>query len=304
VKRKKMKIVTFAVVLALSAVLLTLLSLPTIATPPPGGYAIDGNLSEWGVNPGTDWNSETAKVQIEENAPSGGDPGVEQCDIEALYIDEDDNGPWIYFAIVTSMPKGGIAHPFSLNPKYWMVPGDLALDLYAPPGYLSPFDSEGRYGFEYGVKLTSHDYTPALKGTPVPGHIGSVFKDPVWVKVTDFYAQNNADFSNMVQDSDPSSSRSEKIWDATDSDIAYVEDDWTEGGTKNYVIEFRIPKSALEITGSGVLNMMATQSCTNDLILGEISYTPIPEFATIAIPTIAILGLFLFFNNRKRRKED
>ena len=29
----------------------------------------------------------------------------------------------------------------------------------------------------------------------------------------------------------------------------------------------------------------------------------IPEFATIAIPAIAVLGLFLFFNKRKRRKD-
>jgi hypothetical protein len=114
-----MKIVKVTLVLALSAVLLTLLSLPTIATPPPGGYAIDGNLNDWGVNPGTegvlgtDWSSETANVQEVENWPSeGGDPGVEQCDIEALYIDEDDNGPWIYFAIVTSMPKIGVQHPY------------------------------------------------------------------------------------------------------------------------------------------------------------------------------------------------
>ena len=30
---------------------------------------------------------------------------------------------------------------------------------------------------------------------------------------------------------------------------------------------------------------------------------PIPEFATIAIPAIAVLGLFLFFNKRKHKKE-
>ena len=31
--------------------------------------------------------------------------------------------------------------------------------------------------------------------------------------------------------------------------------------------------------------------------------TPIPEFATIAIPVVGILGLVLFFNHRKHRKE-
>ena len=31
--------------------------------------------------------------------------------------------------------------------------------------------------------------------------------------------------------------------------------------------------------------------------------TDIPEFATIAIPAVAVLGLFLFFNKRKHKKE-
>ena len=35
-------------------------------------------------------------------------------------------------------------------------------------------------------------------------------------------------------------------------------------------------------------------ACTRDVL--------IPEFATIAIPAVAILGLFLFFNHRKRRE--
>ena len=35
----------------------------------------------------------------------------------------------------------------------------------------------------------------------------------------------------------------------------------------------------------------------------KIGFTVVPEFATIAIPVAAILGLVLFFNHRKRRKE-
>jgi len=41
----------------------------------------------------------------------------------------------------------------------------------------------------------------------------------------------------------------------------------------------------------------------NDVVLELKNVNPIPEFATIAIPAVAILGLFLFFNHRKR-KED
>ena len=43
----------------------------------------------------------------------------------------------------------------------------------------------------------------------------------------------------------------------------------------------------------------------NDVIieLRDASSEPIPEFATIAIPAVAVLGLFLFFNKRKHKKE-
>lgn len=304
---KKIKVIT---VYLLSALLLTLLSQPAMATPPSGGYKIDGDLSDWGVNPGSDWNSETAKVQVEENYvwPFGKNPGIEEADIEAMYIDEDNNGPWIYFAIVTSMPELGIPHPYDPgNSSRRLIPGDLALDLYPPHGDFSSGDSYKRYGFEYGVKLTSYNYSSAGKGTPVVGNIGSVFKDPVWEKITDYYAQNRARFSNMVQGSSGSSDRSVLVWTAntnpSNPDIIYKEDDWMEGTTKNYVIELRIPKSALGISNDGELDLMATQSCTNDIITAVFAYTKnIPEFPTMAFPVIAVIGLMFLFQRRKGTK--
>jgi hypothetical protein len=41
----------------------------------------------------------------------------------------------------------------------------------------------------------------------------------------------------------------------------------------------------------------------NDVVLELKNVNPIPEFATIAIPTVAILGMFLFLNHRKQKKE-
>ncbi|NQE45950.1 hypothetical protein C5S31_08010 [ANME-1 cluster archaeon GoMg2] len=41
----------------------------------------------------------------------------------------------------------------------------------------------------------------------------------------------------------------------------------------------------------------------NDVVLELKNVNPIPEFATIAIPAVAVLGLFLFFNKRKHKKE-
>ena len=275
---------------------LTAVMLVAMMTVPAMAYDIDGDLSDWGVDPGSDWDSETAKVQIKENWPyAGGNPGDERCDIEAMYIDEDENGPWIYFGIVTSTPEQGFTYG-----SHRIIPGDLALDLNPPAGWLKPYDSDGKYGFEYGVKLTSYDYSGAGKGTPVPGHIGSVFENPVWKKISpSIISQNNAEFSNMVQ----GSGRSMLKWEATDGDIAYVQDDWSDEGYVNYVIEMRIPKSALGISEGGVLNLVATQSCTNDIIESELTYTPIPEFSTIAIPVGMILGLFYFYRRKRQSKE-
>jgi len=41
----------------------------------------------------------------------------------------------------------------------------------------------------------------------------------------------------------------------------------------------------------------------NDVVIELTDVNPIPEFATIAIPVVGILGLFLFFNHRKRKEE-
>ena len=43
----------------------------------------------------------------------------------------------------------------------------------------------------------------------------------------------------------------------------------------------------------------------NDVVieLRDASSEPIPEFATIALPALSVLGLFLYFNRRKQRKE-
>ena len=44
-------------------------------------------------------------------------------------------------------------------------------------------------------------------------------------------------------------------------------------------------------------------SGTADEVLENLEMHNVPEFATIAIPAIAVLGLFLFFNKRKHKKD-
>jgi hypothetical protein len=277
-KMKKVKAIT---VFTLSALLLAITTVPAMA------YVIDGDLSDWGVNPTLgDWVANPPATSVYANwavgpfnTPSNHDPGLEECDIEAIYVDEDVNGPNLYFAIITSMPPGGFAYDCGGTPIQ-IIPGDLALDL----------NNDGT--FEYGIKLTTQSYTDAVGVT-----IGEVFKNPGWERVATMCFQNNWPYvSNMVDNPG--------ITKTGAAEIVYMGySDWPfDNGKPNYVIEMRVPKSALGISSSGHVDLVATLSCINDVMKIGLDYTPIPEFTTIALPVCMILGLFYFFR-RKRQTE-
>ena len=82
--------------------------------------------------------------------------------------------------------------------------------------------------------------------------------------------------------------------------------DWpTDNGAPNYAIELRIPKSALGISNGGTADLLATVSCTNDVIVIEnFNYSEIPEFTTIAIPVGMIIGLFYLFRRKRQSKGE
>ncbi|HEY9247447.1 MAG TPA: PEF-CTERM sorting domain-containing protein, partial [Candidatus Methanoperedens sp.] len=72
--------------------------------------------------------------------------------------------------------------------------------------------------------------------------------------------------------------------------------DW-DSAYPNWIIELSIPKSAIGGPGSyNAADFSITDNCTND------NLTIIPEFATVALPIAAILGLV--FIVRMRRKEN
>lgn len=115
------KLLKFSVFLFLC--LFALNSTPALA------YVLDGDLSDWGVTPFTDWvPNGTANYNEENNAtyaPAG--TLIESWDIEAMYFDNDDD--YFYFSIVQSHSQS----------SGW---GDLAIDL----------DGDGE--FEFGADLT------------------------------------------------------------------------------------------------------------------------------------------------------
>ena len=242
-------------------------------------YVIDGDLDDWGVHPTNDWYADSpTAVSVVENWPSGpnpgNNPGIEQCDIEAMYVDEDVNGSYIYFAIITSMPPEGCDYySWSRRRTYHLIPGDLALD----------FDGDGY--FEYGVKLTNDSRT-------VLGDVGDVFKNPEWELLDYEVGQCLVSFSNIVNGT--------KIGEA---EIVYKQyNDWNwDNGAVNYVIEMKVSKTTFGIYGEGYVDLLATVSCANDVIeIKKFHYTGIPEFTTMAVPAGAILG-FVYAFRRKRK---
>jgi len=261
--------------------LILVLGLPLVITVPAMAYTIDGDLDDWGVNPANDsWTANPPALSVYDDwrygptsTGSHHNPGIEQCDIEAMYAA--DGGAYVYFAIITSMPPEG--HNYN---GHHLIPGDLALNLDNDNG-------TGGYGYEYGIKLTNDSRT-------VSGEIGDVFYMPGWEKLNPEVAQDVVEFSNMVNGTKTGH-----------AEVVYkLYSDWSyDNGASNYVIEMKVPKDALGISGNGTADLLATVSCTNDaLVIEDFTYTPVPEFTTIAVPLAMVLGLFYYYR-RKRQGE-
>ena len=72
---------------------------------------------------------------------------------------------------------------------------------------------------------------------------------------------------------------------------------------ESYVLEIHIKAAAGTEGKSYTLWYIDLSTDMKDIVAATVRGTAIPEFATIAIPVVAILGLVLFFNHRKHKKE-
>ena len=278
---------------------------------PAAAYTIDGDVGDWGINnPRNDSShrlidsslipaSGISYVIENDNADwaygvSGNNmsnfTGPEWCDIEAMYVDDDSE--YIYVLLITSMPKNG---------KNWgsdhIQPGDLALD----------FNGDGT--FEYGVKIVKNDIEDGGFG-----EVGAIYhdlKDGDWavldpgsyrIDITNIVGGTKAGDAVIVYtgadgatDGVPVGPQSTLPWDTFGYPMRY---NYENPVIPNEVIEIAIPKSALGLQQNTV-NLQSSISCGNGVIKLE-SVSLIPEFATIAIPVIALLGLVFFM----RRKEQ
>lgn len=112
--------------------LVIVLGLTVLSAVPVQAVTIDGDLTDWGVTPFTDWVPDSPTAGFEEldnqTGPNVTKPLKEKWDIEALYFDND--AQFLYFAIVSS------------SEATYGVDTDLAIDLNG--------DGEHEFGVDFG----------------------------------------------------------------------------------------------------------------------------------------------------------
>ena len=190
--------------------------------------------------------------------------GGEKWDLEAKYVDEDDE--YIYILIVTSLAPDATGD---------LAPGDLALNLDAD-------DTTGEFGYEYGVKLGTKTglsqwdigYLPDWEEPYyIPENRPSVFKG---------YLEGGYKTGTAIG--------------------AYVQIPVSDNGEPNYVVEVAIPKDKVGMAGKNLTDsplpkmIYTCDACGNDHV-----ENPIPEFLTVAIPAGMVIGLVYIWKRRQRK---
>jgi hypothetical protein len=91
---------------------------------------------------------------------------------------------------------------------------------------------------------------------------------------------------------------------AGDTNVGDIEYSYTPvAGTKTYDIQVEIQAATGTEGNDYTLYYEDVQDGVWDVASATVHTTAIPEFATIAIPVVSILGLLFFFNYRKHKKE-
>ena len=211
--------------------------------------------------------------------PIGGEP----YDVEAKYLDEDEN--YIYVAIVTSMNPNGSGN---------LEPIDFAMNLDGN-------DSTGEYGYEYGVKLHTSDGIPQW----------DIYYLPDWAEPQYCPMNRPGKMVGALPGGGKTGTAIGAYVQCTSCNLgkscrgtrySFVDPNSTgcDHGVPNYVVEMAIPKSAVNMTGKNLTKppfpkaLWTCDTCGNDKIENSI-----PEFLTVVIPAAALI-CFVFFIHRRR----
>lgn len=287
-------------ILAVAALLL--MAMPAVA------YTIDGYIDDWGVNLAND-PANSDRLDDHSLTPASGISYVilnatadraygvsgsntcnttypEWCNIGAMYVDH--NSTHILVMIITSMPKTGMN---------WgsdhIQPGDLAFD----------FNDDGI--FEYGVKIVKNDDSGF-------GNVGEIYSNPTWAVLDP--GADHAEIISIIGGT-LATKTATICYTGTVGTIAGIPDgpsstlpDATFGDPARYgylrppypneIIEIAIPKNVLDMPTT--TNIQSSITGGNGVIKLE-SVTLLPEFVTLLIPMISLLGR-VFYSCRKKHE--
>ena len=289
VEKRKAELI---MILSLTVIALAVMTTSTAALK----YNIDGDPSDWGIDILTgNWSlndtwvpNDGVEFIVEDNTdPQWSDTyyGVHIKGVGSSYTRYYEDKVHLKDGTPAPEPVGG--EIWDLEAKYLdeddtyiyvllvtSVPsyrtGDLALDLDGD-------SSTGEYGYEYGVTL----------GTWTGISQWDIYYSPDWEE------------PETVPENAPSffQTGGYKTGNATGN---YSNIGVSDNGYDNYVIEMAIPKDAVGMAGKNLTDpptkrIHIADTCGNDHI-----DNPIPEFLTIVIPVLAILGL-IYVHRRKWR---
>ena len=220
-------------------------------------YTANGDLSDWGVNPGTsDWVPNPGVFYTEEDLVGPGGQvypgwGGQTFDAEALYLDWDDTN--LYLALVTGFPNTGVGSYSA---------GDIAID----------FGANGTY--EYGIEIGGH-------GSGYGGYsgtLGHVYKGITW--------QTSASWGGVSNPLYMSSATT----DAGIAGFAYNNSFYSslDPNYNHWVVEMSIPKSFFNGDWNNYMRVHWTQNCGNDNINLT---TPVPEPMSLSLLGLSLLGM-------------
>lgn len=229
-------------------------------------YIIDGNLTDWGVTPFSDWTPDSASVDynIEDNTVgAGSDAFNEKFDLEGIYFDDDSN--YLYFAIVSSNPYGRTP----ARPQGNWASEDLAIDL----------NGDGK--FEYGADIANVKVAPT-DGGPIYGRTKGIYSVDTWK--TKRGVEYRIDSATQIG-----------TYEIYNRYIGKAEPGVPQHLSHTYILEGRIPRSLFGniSCGTPIQLLFARVTCLKDWISveGYCEDCYIPEPASIFLLGSALFGL-------------